>query len=173
MKAQADALEELEKVKAELGHYERTYGPVSENSPEVSELLEQLRLKEDELEKLRLCEIQRQEVGILSIFLSQMGYNLVASQNESSIFAELQQLSTLWETMDRQLKNQISELANMEDRVSKGAADVCIFVIQCTKLMLKSPKYFILESQIRDQVLCCYAGQGCHRKRTEKSCENY
>ena len=48
-------------------------------------------------------------------------------QNESSIFAELQQLSTLWETMDRQLKNQISELTNMEDRVSKAAADVGFF----------------------------------------------
>jgi len=126
MKAQADALERLEKVKAELGRYEQTYGPISENSPEVSELLEQLRLKEDELEKLRLCEIQRQTVGILSIFFSLMGYNSVASQNESTLFAEVQQLSTLWETMDRQLKNQISELANMEDRVSKGAADVRI-----------------------------------------------
>jgi len=161
MKAQADALENLEKVKAQLGHYERMYGPMSENSPEVSELLEQLRLKEDELEKLRLCEIQRQEVGILLIFL---GYNLLASQNESSIFAELEKLSTLWETMDRQLKNQISELANMEDRVSKGAADVCIFLVYYTRLILKSRKYCILEGQIRDQVLCCYAGQGCHRK---------
>lgn len=64
MKAQADALEKLEKVKAELGHYKQTYGPISENSPEVSELLEQLRSKEDELEKLKLCETQRQAVGI-------------------------------------------------------------------------------------------------------------
>jgi hypothetical protein len=56
-----------------------------------------------------------------------MRSNLVASQNEATLFTEAQQLSTLWETMDRQLKNQISELANMEDRVSKGAADVCIF----------------------------------------------
>ena len=126
MKAQADALENLEKVKAQLGHYERMYGPMSENSPEVSELLEQLQLKEDELEKLRLSEIQREEVGILSIF---PGYNLVASQNAKSVLAEVDKLSALWETMDRQLKNQISELANMEDRVSKGAADVCIFFL--------------------------------------------
>lgn len=75
-----------------------------------------------------------------------MGHNLVVSQNESTIFAELEKLSTLWETMEGQLKNQISELANMEDRVSKGAADVRIFFIQCTKPMLKSPKYCILES---------------------------
>ncbi|KIM45233.1 hypothetical protein M413DRAFT_441916 [Hebeloma cylindrosporum] len=104
MKAQADALEKLEEVKAELGRYERTYGPMSRNSPEVSELLEQLRLKEDELEKLRLSEIKRK-------------------QDEPSTFDEITKLSTLWETMGRQLKNQISELASMEDRVSKGAAD--------------------------------------------------
>jgi E3 ubiquitin-protein ligase BRE1 len=70
MKAQTDALEQLEKVKSKLGRYEQTYGPMSESSPEVLELSEQLRLKEDELEKLRLCEIQRREVcTIISIEL--------------------------------------------------------------------------------------------------------
>ena len=87
-----------------------------------------------------------------------MRYNLVASQNEATLFTEAQQLSTLWETMDRQLKNQISELANMEDRVSKGAADVCIFKYSMYETDAKESQYCVLESQIRDQVLCCYAG---------------
>jgi len=42
--------------------------------------------------------------------------------------------------MERQLKNQMSDLANMEDRVSKSAAEVCIPSKHRRRLMLMIPK---------------------------------
>ena len=62
MEAEADAIQRLSQAKAELEKYQRTYGVLSALPPDVSQLAEQLHLKEVELEKLRLLEHQRQEV---------------------------------------------------------------------------------------------------------------
>ena len=62
MKSEAEALEQLSLVKAELEKYQRTYGPTSTLPPDTSQLAEQLAKKERELEHLRLLERQRQEV---------------------------------------------------------------------------------------------------------------
>ncbi|KAF8973107.1 BRE1 E3 ubiquitin ligase-domain-containing protein [Flammula alnicola] len=104
MKAQADALEQLSRVKSELEKYQRTFGSLSTMSGDVSQLTEQLRIKEVELERLRLLETQRKE-------------------NEASLFSELEKLSALWESLDRQLKSKVFDLNSLEDRLSKSAID--------------------------------------------------
>lgn len=62
MRAEADAIEQLSRLKTELDKYQRTYGPLSTHSPDVTQLVEKLRSKEEELENLRLLEKQRKEV---------------------------------------------------------------------------------------------------------------
>jgi len=62
MKVEADALQRLAEVEAQLAKYKSVYGDSSTFSPDVSKLSEQLRQKEDELQKHRLLEIQRTQV---------------------------------------------------------------------------------------------------------------
>jgi E3 ubiquitin-protein ligase BRE1 len=62
MKAEADALEELSRVKSELERYQRIYGPSATLSADVSHLMKQLQDKEGECQQLRLLETQRKEV---------------------------------------------------------------------------------------------------------------
>ncbi|PPR05855.1 hypothetical protein CVT26_010135 [Gymnopilus dilepis] len=104
MKSEAEALEQLSLVKAELEKYQRTYGPTTTLPPDTSQLAEQLAKKERELEHLRLLERQRQET-------------------ESSLFVELEKLSALWEALDRQLKSKVFDLSTLEDRLQKSVND--------------------------------------------------
>ncbi|KAF9568023.1 BRE1-domain-containing protein [Agrocybe pediades] len=104
MQAEAEALEQLSKARKELDKYQRIFGSSSSLSPDASHLAEQLRAKESELEKLRLLERQRQE-------------------NESSLYVELEKLSALWESLDKQLKSKVLDLSAMEERLSKSAID--------------------------------------------------
>ncbi|KAF8904461.1 hypothetical protein CPB84DRAFT_1845408 [Gymnopilus junonius] len=104
MKAEAEAIERLSQVNADLEKYERTYGPLASLPPDVTQLAEQLRLKERELEQLRLVDRQRQEA-------------------ESSLFVELEKLSALWEALDRQLKSKVFDLSNLEERLQKSVND--------------------------------------------------
>ncbi|KDR75197.1 hypothetical protein GALMADRAFT_69292 [Galerina marginata CBS 339.88] len=104
MKAEAEAIQQLSQVNAALERYKQTYGTLSTLPPEVSQLAEQVRIKELELESLRLAERQRQE-------------------NESSLFGELEKLSALWESLDRQLKSKVLDLSSLEDRLNKSAVD--------------------------------------------------
>ena len=48
------------------------------------------------------------------------------SQAESALYSEVERLSSAWETLDRELKNKIFDLATMEDKVNKALADVRI-----------------------------------------------
>ncbi|KAF8200665.1 BRE1 E3 ubiquitin ligase-domain-containing protein [Pholiota molesta] len=104
MKAEADALEELSRVKSELERYQRIYGPSATLSADVSHLMKQLQDKEGECQQLRLLETQRKE-------------------NEASLFTELEKLSNLWESNDRQLKSKVFDLNTLEERLSKAAID--------------------------------------------------
>jgi len=62
MKAAADAFKQLSEANAELEKYHRTYGDLSTLPPDVSRLAKQLRMKEEELERLRLSATQQTEV---------------------------------------------------------------------------------------------------------------
>lgn len=62
MKATAEAFEQLSAANAQLEKYQRIYGDLSTLPPDVSRLAEQLRTKEEEMERLRLSATQQTEV---------------------------------------------------------------------------------------------------------------
>ncbi len=45
-------------------------------------------------------------------------------QAESSLYSELDKLSAAWESLDRQLKTKVYDLAGLEERVSKSVVEV-------------------------------------------------
>ena len=62
MKATAEAFEQLSDTNAQLEKYKRTYGDLSTLPPDIAHLAEQLRTKEEELERLRMSVTQQTEV---------------------------------------------------------------------------------------------------------------
>jgi E3 ubiquitin-protein ligase BRE1 len=63
MRGEADFLEKLTRASELLQKYQSTYGDPSNLPPDTQRLAEQLRQKEDELQKLRLSDIQRGQVS--------------------------------------------------------------------------------------------------------------
>ncbi|CAA7261702.1 unnamed protein product [Cyclocybe aegerita] len=98
---EVESREQLKEIKSRLHEYERVFGSSATHPPDVARLVEQLRIKEAELVKLRLQERQREE-------------------NEASLFSELEKLSALWESLDRQLKSKVFDLSSLEERLTKG-----------------------------------------------------
>ncbi|KAF8919838.1 BRE1 E3 ubiquitin ligase-domain-containing protein [Mucidula mucida] len=96
-------LERLAQAEAELAKYRQIYGATS-MSAESAALTEELQRKEEELRRLRLEESQRAEA-------------------ESSLYSELDKLSAAWESLDRQLKTKVYDLAGLEERVSKSVVE--------------------------------------------------
>lgn len=66
MRAQADAMEQLSKVTAELQNYRQVFGDMCNLTPDVVQLAEQLRVKETELKKLRLIARELESVRDLT-----------------------------------------------------------------------------------------------------------
>ncbi|KAF9454051.1 BRE1-domain-containing protein [Macrolepiota fuliginosa MF-IS2] len=99
---QIQASQKILALTEEVEKYRALLGPCT--SPELADLTQLLKEKEEELEKLRLLEMQRGEA-------------------EKSLYAELDKLSSAWEALDRQVKNKVFELASMEERLSKSAMD--------------------------------------------------
>lgn len=69
MQAEADARQKLADVTIQLKRYQEIYGDASSSSstsdtltPDVKQLADQLKLKEDEIKRLRLLDIQRGQV---------------------------------------------------------------------------------------------------------------
>ncbi|KXN91035.1 E3 ubiquitin-protein ligase BRE1 [Leucoagaricus sp. SymC.cos] len=85
-----------------LDKYRAFIGPNS--SPDLAELTQLLKEKEEECEKLRLLELQGGEA-------------------EKALYAELDKLSSAWETLDRQVKSKVFDLAALEERLSKSQMD--------------------------------------------------
>jgi E3 ubiquitin-protein ligase BRE1 len=63
MMAEADALQKLSEVTAQLEKYQTVYGDPSTLPPEVSNLADQLKQKESEIQRLRLLDTQRGQVS--------------------------------------------------------------------------------------------------------------
>lgn len=104
VKADTEALRRLAGAEAELAKYKSVYGDSSTLSPDLSSLSKQLRQKEEELQKLRLLDVQH-------------------AQAEKSLYAELDKLSAAWEALDRQVKSKVFDLVAMEDRLTKIGLD--------------------------------------------------
>lgn len=104
MKAEVDACQQLSVVKVQLEKYKTVYGDPSTLPLDASKLMEQLQQKEEENQRLRLLDTQR-------------------SQAETSLYAELDKISAAWEALDRQVKNKVFDLSNMEERLTKSGLD--------------------------------------------------
>ncbi|KAG6903108.1 hypothetical protein C0995_006295 [Termitomyces sp. Mi166 len=104
LKTEADALQRLAEVQAQLDQYKRVYGDASGLPTDTSALAEQLRHKEEEVEKLRLQDAQH-------------------TQAEASLYTELEKLSTAWESLERQVKDKIFDLSNLENQLKKAASE--------------------------------------------------
>ena len=75
MERMKEAFEQLADANAQLEKYRRIYGDLSTLSPDVAHLAEQLRTKEEELERLRMSATQQTEVLFSNSFLY-MNYKL-------------------------------------------------------------------------------------------------
>ncbi|EKM54415.1 uncharacterized protein PHACADRAFT_258246 [Phanerochaete carnosa HHB-10118-sp] len=93
---------ELLEAKKELARYKSTYG--GSLSPDARMLSAQLQQKEVEIENLRLQQ-QQQE------------------QAETSLYAELDRLSSAWETLDKELKSKIFDLTSIEEKMKQISAE--------------------------------------------------
>ncbi|KAG6837509.1 hypothetical protein H0H93_008434 [Arthromyces matolae] len=104
IQAETDALQKLEEVQAELDRYKMVYGDASCLPPDTSVLADQLRHKEEEIQKLRLQETQH-------------------TQAETSLYTELDRLSNAWEALERQVKDKVFDLSNLENQLKKAVSE--------------------------------------------------
>ncbi|KAG6867824.1 hypothetical protein C0993_010583 [Termitomyces sp. T159_Od127] len=104
LQTEADALQRLAEVQAQLDKYKRVYGDTSGLPPDTSALLEQLRHKEEEVQKLRLQDSQH-------------------TQAETSLYTELEKLSNAWESLERQVKDKVFDLSNLENQLKKATSE--------------------------------------------------
>jgi hypothetical protein len=92
-------------VQKELKSYHATFGPASQQPPDVQELTQMLNGKEDELRTARL-QIQQ------------------LTQAETAMYTELDKLSAAWEALDRQVQSKVFELSGMEEKLTKAGLEV-------------------------------------------------
>ena len=122
-KSEANARQQLVKVQKELEKYQAVYGDASSMSADASHLSEQLQRKQEELDKLQLQDQQREQVSHAhDTHCIESAHNV--RQAESALYAEIDKLSTAWEGLDRQVKNKVFDLSNMEERVTKLSTEV-------------------------------------------------
>ncbi|KAK2464239.1 hypothetical protein APHAL10511_003696 [Amanita phalloides] len=103
VKLEAETRQKLSEVTAQLEIYQRVYGH-SSLPPDISQLAKQLKQRDEELQQLRLIKDQQ-------------------SQAEASLYAELEKLSTSWETLDKQVKSKVFDLSQLEERLIKIGLD--------------------------------------------------
>ncbi|KAI6026328.1 hypothetical protein BKA83DRAFT_4241880 [Pisolithus microcarpus] len=94
--AEASAREELAQVSKELTRYRSLLGEASD----ASALARRLQDKDTELQQLRLIVEQQ-------------------SQAESSLCAEVDRLSSSWESLDQQVKKKVFDLSAFEEKLQK------------------------------------------------------
>lgn len=133
--AEAAAHEELARTTTELARYRSIFGESS--TLEARTLAQQLETKDGQLQKLRLLTEQQ-------------------AQAETSLFAEIDRLSSLWEGLDQQVKKKVFDLGVSEEKLQKAAHEVGD-AHTCTDNVAIDGARCDTESQGGKQVLCCDA----------------
>ncbi|KAI0305442.1 BRE1-domain-containing protein [Multifurca ochricompacta] len=87
-----------------LAQFRSTYGESSQLPPDVKQLAEQLKLKEEELRALRLQDAQHADA-------------------EAALYDEIGKLSTAWESLQAQVTSKVFDLAAAEERIMKVNLD--------------------------------------------------
>ena len=100
---EASAREELARVSKELARYRSIYG----EGADASILSQQLEAKDTELHKLHLLAEQQ-------------------THAESSLFAEVDRLSSSWENLEQQVKKKVFDLSGFEDKLQRAFHEVCV-----------------------------------------------
>ena len=132
IRREVETREQLAATKKLLQQYQSIYGESSSLPPEITHLSEQLRLKEEEVTRLRLQETQR-------------------AQAEAPLYVELDKLSAAWEQLDRQVKSKVFDLTAAEDRMEKVTLEVWRFLFDAT---VDHDLSCHTESEVGEQVLC-------------------
>ncbi|KAI0645645.1 BRE1-domain-containing protein [Trametes meyenii] len=102
--SEAELRRQVEQVQKQLDKYQTVYGNASSLPVDAVQLSEQLQRKQAEIDVLKVQEKQR-------------------DQAESSIYSELDKLSTAWEALDKQVKSKVYDLSALEDRVAKATVE--------------------------------------------------
>jgi E3 ubiquitin-protein ligase BRE1 len=104
VQSEAEALQKLAETTKQLTKYQTVYGELSSTRPDVSQMANELRRKEDELRRLRLLDSQH-------------------AQAESALYNEIEKLSSAWEVLDGQVRSKILDLSGMEERLTKATVE--------------------------------------------------
>ena len=144
--AEADAQRQLNAANKRLAQFRSTFGESSQLPPDVGQLVEQLKLKEEEVNVLRLQDVQHADA-------------------ETTLYDEIGKLSAAWESLQVQVTSKVFDLAAAEERIMKANLDVCPITSQ--RHACFSSHTWDTESQGRQQVLRCHARKGSRRKRAQ------
>ncbi|PCH43601.1 BRE1-domain-containing protein [Wolfiporia cocos MD-104 SS10] len=104
IEAEAELRGQLAALHKRLDEYQSIYGDSLSTTPEVQALSQQLKAKEDEIQRLRLQEQQ---------FL----------QADKLLQTELDTLTAAWETLETQVKKKVFDLTSVEERLTKSQLD--------------------------------------------------
>jgi E3 ubiquitin-protein ligase BRE1 len=126
-----------------LAQFHSTFGESSQLPHDVRQLVEQLKLKEEEVKVLRLQDAQHADA-------------------ETALYDEIGKLSAAWESLQVQVTSKVFELAATEERIMKANLDVGPTVSQRHAWYSSHPGD--AESQGGQQVLCSYARERSCRK---------
>jgi hypothetical protein len=112
----------------------------------MRQLVEQLKLKEEEVKALRLQDVQRTDA-------------------ESTLYDEIGKLSAAWESLQGQVASKVFDLAAAEEKIMKANLDVSPTISYCRSQYLSHS--WDAESEGGQQILRSYARKGSCRERTQ------
>ncbi|KAI0001315.1 BRE1-domain-containing protein [Russula compacta] len=104
IQAEAEAQRQLVIANKLLAQFRSTFGEPSQLPPDVRQLVEQLRLKEEEVKVLRLQDAQHADA-------------------ETALYDEIGKLSAAWESLQAQVTSKVFDLAAAEERIMKANLD--------------------------------------------------
>jgi len=104
VQAEAEAQRQLVAANKHLAQFRSTFGESSQLPPDVRQLVEQLKSKEEEAKVLRLQDAQHADA-------------------ETALYDEIGKLSAAWESLQVQVTSKVFDLAAAEERIMKANLD--------------------------------------------------
>ncbi|KAF8270270.1 BRE1 E3 ubiquitin ligase-domain-containing protein [Lactarius quietus] len=104
IRAEAEAERQLAAANQLLTQFRSTYGEPSRLPPDVRQLAERLKLKEEEVKSLRLQDAQHADA-------------------EGPLYDEIGKLSTAWESLQAQVASKVFDLVAAEEKIMKANLD--------------------------------------------------
>jgi len=111
MQAEAEAQQQLAAANKLLAQFRSTFGESLQLPPDVRQLVEQLKSKEEEVKVLRLQDAQHADA-------------------ETELYDEIGKLSAAWESLQVQVTSKVFDLAGAEERIMKANLDVRLLFLK-------------------------------------------